>query len=139
MSFNPGISKQVHEDIFLRKRLIASHLTLFFNNIPVAQTNPQNHLGMQLDKKLNFEENLNKVESKANKTIGIVCKLQNVFSRSALLSTYKPFIIPDFDYGDIRNNKVFNKSFHAKLKSLQCNFTLAITGTVRGSSSEKMF
>ena len=58
MSFNPYISKLVHEIIFSRKRSTASHPPLTFNNIPVAQTNSQKHLGMQLDKKLNFEEHL---------------------------------------------------------------------------------
>ena len=63
MSFNPDISKQAHEVIFSRKRSVSSHPPLTFNNIPVAQTNSQKHLGMQLDKKLNFEEHLKKFES----------------------------------------------------------------------------
>ena len=57
---------------FSCKRSVSSHLPLTINNIPVAQTNPQKHLGMQLDKKLNFEVHLKKVESKVNKTIGII-------------------------------------------------------------------
>ena len=69
MSFNPDISKQAHEVIFSHKRSIASHPPLPFNNVPVAQTNSQKHFGMQLGKKLNFEEHLNKVESKVNKTV----------------------------------------------------------------------
>ena len=56
--------------------------------MPVAQTNPQKHLGMQLDKKLNFEEHLKKVKSKVNKTIGIIRKLHNVLPRSALLTIW---------------------------------------------------
>ena len=60
MSFNPDISKQAHEVIFSRKRSVSSHPPLTFNNIPVAQTNSQKHLVMQIDKKLNFEEQLKK-------------------------------------------------------------------------------
>ena len=84
---------------------------------------------MQLNKKLNFEEHVNKVESKVNKTIGII--LQNVLSRSALLTIYKSFIRPHLDYGDIMYDKAFNKSFHSKMESLQYNVTLAITGAIR--------
>ena len=65
MSFNPDISKQAYEVIFSRKKVYSipsSFLT--FNNIPVAQTNSQKHLEMQLNKKLNFDEHLNKVEQK---------------------------------------------------------------------------
>ena len=139
MSFNPHISKQAHEVIFSRKRSIVTHPPLNFNNIPVAQTNSQKHLGMQLDRKLNFEEHLSKVESKVNKTIGIIQKLQNVLPRSALITIYKSFIRPHLDYGDLIYDKAFNESFHAKLESLQYNATLAITGAIRGSSSEKVY
>ena len=62
MSFNPDISKHVHEVIFPRKRYVSSHPPLSFNNIPVVQTNSQKYLGMQLEKKLNFEEHLKKVK-----------------------------------------------------------------------------
>ena len=90
MNFNPDISKQAHEVIFSRQRFIASCLPL-----PVAQTNCQKHLRMhKKHKKLNFEEHLNKVESRVNKTIDIIRKIQNVLPRSALLTIYKSFIRP---------------------------------------------
>ena len=57
MSFNPDISKQAHESIFSRLRSIN------FNNIPFAQTVSQKHLRLQLDKKLDLDEHLSKVES----------------------------------------------------------------------------
>ena len=85
---------------------------------------------MQLDKKLNFEEHLKKVESKVYKTIGIIRKLQNVLPQSALLTIYRSFIRPHLDYGDIIYDKAFNESFHAKLESLQYKATLAITGAI---------
>ena len=94
---------------------------------------------MQLDKKLNFEEHLKKVESKVYKTIGIIRKLQNVLPQSALLTIYRSFIRPHLDYGDIIYDKAFNESFHAKLESLQHNATLAITRTIRGSSTENIY
>ena len=75
-----------HEVIFSCKRSVSSHPPLPFNNIPVAQTNSQKHLRMQLDKKLRFEEQLKKVESNVNKTIGNIRKLQNVLPRLTLLT-----------------------------------------------------
>ena len=36
-------------------------------------------------------------------------------------------------------DRTFNESFHAKLESLQYNVTLAITGAIRGSSTEKIY
>ena len=66
-----------------------------FNNIPVADANLQKHLGIQLAKKLNFEEHLSKVESMVHKTIGIIGQFQNVHPRSALLQllSYKHCLI----------------------------------------------
>ena len=66
-------------------------------------------------------------------------KLQNVLPRSALLAIYKPFIRPHLDYGDTIYDKAFNEPFHAKLESLQYNATLAITGAIKGSSTEKIY
>ena len=116
-----------------------SQPSLTFNNILVAQTSSQKHLGMHLDKKLNFEEHLSKVETKVNKSVGIFLKLQNVLPRSALLTVYKSFIRPLLDYGDMIYDKAFNESFHDKLESLQYNAALAITGAIKGSFTEKLY
>ena len=86
MSFYPDISEHGNEVIFSRKRSITSHPPLTFNNIPVAQTSSQKHLRIQFDKKLSFEDHLNKVESKVNKTIGIIRKFQNALPGSVLLT-----------------------------------------------------
>ena len=83
---------------------------------------------MQLDKKLSFEGRLSKVKSKVNKTISIICKLQNALPRSALLSMHKSFIRSYLNYEDIICNKAFNQSFYFKLESLDYNITMAITG-----------
>ena len=138
MSSNPDLFKQAHAFIFSRKRCITSYPLLTFNNRPVAQTNSQKNFGIQLDKKLNFEEYLNKFESKVNKTIGIIRKLQNVLPRSTL-TTYNSIIRPHLDYGNIIYDKEFNESFQDKLESLQYNTTLARTGVIRKSSTEKIY
>ena len=53
MNFNPDISKQANEVAFSRKTNKVSHRSLTFDNMPVAQTNSQKHLGMQIDNTLN--------------------------------------------------------------------------------------
>ena len=138
MSFIPDISEQAHEVIFSSQRSFVSHPSLTCNNIPCSKSSPK-HLGMHLDKKLNFEEHLSIVETKVNKSIGIIRKLQNVLPQSALLTVYKSFIRPLLDYGDIIYDKAFNESFHEKLESLQYNAALAITGAIKGSSTEKLY
>ena len=110
-----------------------------FNNNPVHQVALQKHLGMFLDCKLNFEEHLKTIVNKINKTIGLLHKFQNFLPRKSLLTIYKSFIRPNLDYDDIIYDQSYHISFHQRLESLQYNAALAITGTIRGNSKEKLY
>ena len=70
---------------------------------------------------------------KTNKTQYLLRKLQNISPRAALITLYKSFIRPYLDYGDIIYEQAFNSSFCEKLKSIQYNASLAITGAIRGT------
>ena len=76
--------------------------------------------------------------NKVNNTIGLLCKLQNILPRSALLTICKRFIRPHSDYVDIIYDQAYNTSFHQKLERLQYNACLAITGAIRGTSRENL-
>ena len=58
-------------------------------------------LGIILDSKLTFQNHIHMVTTKINKTIGLLCKLQNLLPRTALIAIYKAFVRPHLDYGDI--------------------------------------
>ena len=138
MSFNPDPLKHTQEVYFSRKITKTNHPTLIFNDNPVHQVALQKHLGMFLDYKLNFEEHLKTIVNKINKTIGLLRKLQNFLPRKSLLTMYKSFIRPHLDYGDIIYDQSYNTSFHQRLESLQYNTALAVTGSIRGTSKEKL-
>ena len=70
------------------------------------------HLGMTLDSKLSYENVLQSVFSRANKTIGLLRKLQRTLQRKSLGTTYKSFIRPHLDYGDVVYDRASNESFH---------------------------
>ena len=57
-----------------------------------------------------FDEHLISVQSKTNKTIGLLRKLQ------VLITIYKAFVRPHLDYGDILYDQAYNASFHQKLE-----------------------
>ena len=138
MSFNPDPSKQAQEVIFSRKLQKSTHPTLSFNNNTVTQSVTQKHLGMLLDTKLDFQGHLKSIFNKVNKTIGLLRKLHNTLPRLPLLTIYKSFIRPHLDYGDIIYDQAY-VSFHQKLESIQYNSALAITGAIRGTSTEKLY
>ena len=139
MTFNPDSNKQAQEIIFSRKLKKATHPPLLFNNNNVSQVNYKKHLGVILDAKLTFEEHLKNVFNKTNKTIGLLPKLSNLLPRQALVTIYKAFVRTRQDYGDVLYNQAFNNSFHEKMESIHYNACLAITGAIRGTSSEKNY
>ena len=55
------------------------------------------------------------------------------------VTIYKSFIRPHLDYGDVVYDRASNESFHQSLESLQYNAAIAVTGTIRGTSSENLF
>ena len=93
---------------------------------------------MFLDTKLDFKGHLKSIFDKVNKTIGLLRKLHNTLPRLPLLTIYKSFIRPHLDYDDIIYDQAYNVSFHQKLESLQYNWALAIMGTIRETSTEKL-
>ena len=46
---------------------------------------------------------------------------------------------PRLDYGDIIFDKASNNSFQQRLQSLHYKASLAIAGTIKGSSNEKLY
>ena len=93
--------------------------------------------GTDFRQQINFQEHLQNILNKVNKTIGLLRKLQNILPREPLLTIYKSFVRPHLDYGDVIHDQHYNNSFHQKLESMQYNAALAITGATRGSSREK--
>ena len=94
---------------------------------------------MVLDTRLDFDLHLKNVKNKANKTVGLLRKLQNTLPRTSLITIFKLFIRPILDYGDIICDRAYNTSFHQNIESIQCNAALAILGAVRGTSREKLY
>ena len=137
-SFNSDPKKQAQEVIFSQKSKVISHPPLVFNN-NVIQTTSQKHLGIILVTQLSFEKHLETVLCKIYRTIGLICKLQKVLPRNALITLYKAFVGAHLDYGDIIYDQAHNASFHQKLETLQYNACLAITGAICGSSKEKLY
>ena len=138
MIFNLDLSKQAQEVIFSRKIKKLLHPSLLFNNITLNSLF-QKHLGLTLDIKLNFSEHIKSIAKKISKTMGLLRKFQQILPRSTLLTIYKTFIRSRLDYADIIYDHTYNSAFHDKLESVQYNACLAITGAIRGTSTEKIY
>ena len=117
------------------ENLIFCAVPLLFNNANVTWTSSQKQLRIILE----FDDHLNMVSGKMNKTIGLFCKLQLFLSRATPILIYKTFIRPHLDYGDIVYDQAYDMSFHQKMESIQYNNCVAITGDMRSILKEKLY
>ena len=131
MIFNPDLSKQAQEVTFNRKITKLLHPTFLFNNIPLSNSLFQKHLSLTLHKKLNFSEHIKIITKIINKTMGLSRKFQQIFPRL--------FIRSRLDCANITYDQAYNSTFYNKLESVQHNACLAITGAIRGTSTEKLY
>ena len=64
---------------------------------------------------------------------------KNVLPLTSLLTIYMSFIRPPLNYADVIYDQPSNASFSKIIQSVQYNAVLAITGTIKGSSREKLY
>ena len=137
MRFNPDITKQAIEVIFSKKRKEVVHPLLVFNGVPVARETSTKHLGVILDEKLNFREHISQQINKAKKGLALMKFLSRNVSSSVLELTYKMYIRPHLDYGDlIYHNQ--SAPMMDKLESIQYQAGLIVSGCWKGTNKIKL-
>ena len=149
MSFNPDPLKQAVEIRFTRRKSDIDHPVILFNNTPVKKVDEHKHLGIILDSKLTFSAHIKAVISKTRKGIGMLKYLSSYLPRHTLNELYKLYVRPHLDYGDVIyhipgkmcdfSQNITLSSLMEKLESVQYSAALAVTGTWRGSSREKLY
>ena len=108
MRYNSDHNKQAKEVIFSRKINKTDHSLLYFNQNLVKSSSTHKHLEMVLDTKLDFNLHLKNVPNMVNKTIGLLCKLQNTLLRTSLITIFKSLVRPLPDYGDTIYDQTYN-------------------------------
>ena len=149
MSFNPDPQKQAVELTFSRKKIEIDHPVILFNDIPVKKVTEHKHLGIILDSKLSFSAHIKSAISKARKGIGLLKYLSKYLPRHTLSELYKLYVRPHLDYGDVIyhipskvcefSQNIILSNLMEKLESVQYSAALAVTGTWRGTSREKLY
>ena len=59
--------------------------------------------------------------------------------RSSLLTIYKSFVRCHLNYGDVIYDQPNNSRLSGNIETVQYNAALVITGTIRGTSKEKLY
>ena len=138
MSFNPDPTKMTKEVLFSRKKMKVIHPNLTFIGEDAHSSHFQNHLRMVLDPKLNFEMHSKEKFPIFNNCIALLRKPRYPIPRKPLISIYKALLKPHLDYCNVIYDKPSNEKFIDTLELIQNNSTLAINGTIKGTSKEKL-
>ena len=138
MLFNPDPNKQAVEILFSKKQHEKDNYPpLNFNGDNVQTAISQEHLGLVLDSKLDFNEHISNKINKCNKIIVIMKKL-SLFLLRKILQTYKSFVRPNLDDADIILDKPFNESFKTKIEMIQYRAALVTTGAIKGTLRDRL-
>ena len=101
MVFNLDIYKQEIEVIFSWKNKKPEYPALSFNDIPIAREPFTKHLGGYLDSRLDFSKHIKEKVSSAMKGITLLKLLSKYVDRNVLDLSYKMYVRPHLDYGDV--------------------------------------
>ena len=144
MSFNPNPRKQAVELIFSKKKSKTNHPMILFNASPVSTVDQHKHLGIILDSKLSFSAHIQAAINKSRKAIGMLKFMSKYLPRNTLNELYKLYVRPHLDYGDViyhipQGMDGSENYMMEKLESVQYSAALAVTGTWRGTSRERLY
>ena len=92
------MSKQAVEVVFSKKVVPSEFEQLDFNGIPSKQEEETKHLGLLLDRKLNFESHLQEKLAKARQGLGVRIQLKKWVAHPVLETVYKLYVRPHLDY-----------------------------------------
>ena len=138
MIFNPDISKQAVEVVFSNKTHKQNHPILFFNGIEVAKRPFAKHLGLYLDEKLSFTTHIKEKISIALNGLALLKFLSRYISRDVLNMSYKMYVRPHLDYGDViyHNSRIFLMDL---IEQVQYKAALIVTGSWQGTSRFNLY
>ena len=138
MVFNPDITKQAVEVIFSVKKKKPYHPELNFNDVPVSREEHTKHLGVFLDSKLNFSKHIHEAVRKATKGLSLMKYLSRYVSRKVLDLSYKLYVRPHLDYGDViyHNQRT---DLMDLIEQIQYKAALVVTGCWQGTSRVKLY
>ena len=138
MVFNPDITKQAIEVIFSCKTNKPEHPELWFNEIPIARKPFTKHLGVYLDSRLNFSKHIKEKVLKAMKGISLLKFLSKYVDRNVLSLSYKMYIRPHLDYGDViyHNQRA---DLMDLVERVQYKAALIVSGCWQGTSRKNLY
>ncbi|KAK3105198.1 hypothetical protein FSP39_019583 [Pinctada imbricata] len=98
VSFNPQKTVSM---LLSKKKSIHTHPPLFMNNTQISEVDKHKHLGLIINKTLNWDDHIENIILKASKRLYVLRKLKFRLDRFSLQKLYFSFVRPILEYGDI--------------------------------------
>ena len=152
MLFNPDMTKQAVEVVFSKKVLATQFEQLDFNGIPSKQQDETLHLGLMMDRKLNFESHIEGKLTKANSGLGVMVLMKKWVPSWVLENIYITKVRPHLEYCDIVYHtaspaneltpifRVFSsRTPLQKIETIQYRAARIVTGAWYGTDKKKLY
>ena len=82
---------------------------------PINQQKSVKYLGILIDCRLNWKEQIQQILKKISRGIGVLCKIRHFVDTKTLVQLYHAIILPFFSYGC----KVWGNTYDHNIKPLQ--------------------
>ena len=137
MSFKLVPSKQAQEVLYSNEAKKTDHPSVIFNGNIVQTSANQKHLGLILDK--TFNDYIASKLTTVNKLTITLRKTYRYISRNSFITIYESFVRLHLAYADVIFDKPSNTTFSNEIKTAQHNAALAIAGSIKDTSKEKVY
>ena len=120
-----------------KKRNRPVHPPLIFNDVILSEVTEHSHLGITINNNFTWKEHIRKIQTKANKCLGILRSVSNDLPRTCKERIYKTLIRPVMEYGDV----IFDGSPNNATKlldSVQRQAALTCTGAFYNTNTERL-
>ena len=111
---------------------------LSFSNQPIPKTHTHKHLGLTLSQDLRFHEHVNDLIRKVNIALSPLYPIAHLLPRQVLITVYTIYIRPYFDYCDAIYDGHLTLHDESRLEKLERRAARLVTGTPRGTSTDKL-
>ena len=122
---------------------------ILFNGTPMKKVDEDKHLGLFLDSKSSFAAHIKAVVSKSRKSIDLRKYLSKYLPRHTLNEIHKIYVRSHLDYGGVIyhipakeckfSGNITLPNLMEKLESVQYSPALAVSGTWKGTSRDKLY
>jgi len=99
--------------LFAGKKSVSNSNEIYMFNNAIRRKNETKFIGLLIDDKLSWKSHTNHTHSKVSKLIGLLFRVSDCFTKTALKTIYYSFIYPHLLYGVIFWGRVAKRNFES--------------------------